>query len=105
VVLSGFIRLSTRRGIFAQPIAIDDALDVVETWLDQPNVELLNGCGRTRKIASALLRSLGTEENLTTDAQIAALALRENATVHSNDTDMRRFAKLRVFNPLDQNSL
>jgi len=105
VVLFGFIRLSTRRGIFAQPIAIDDALDVVETWLEQPNVELLNGCGRTRKIAFGLLRSLSTGGNLSTDAQIAALALRENATVHSNDSDMRRFAGLRVFNPLDQNSL
>jgi uncharacterized protein len=100
VVLFGYIRLSTRRGIFAQPIAIADALAVVESWINQPNVEVLSSCARARKISFELLRSLGTGGNLTTDAQIAALALRENATVHSNDADMRRFAGLRVFNPL-----
>ena len=99
-VIFGFIRLSTRRGVFAHPLNIDDALAVAEEWVNQPNVEVLESCARSRAIAFAQLRKLGTGGNLTTDCQIAALALRENATVHSNDTDMLRFDGLRVHNPL-----
>jgi hypothetical protein len=38
--------------------------------------------------------------NLTTDAQIAALASRHRATVHTADTDFGRFPGVRWLNPL-----
>jgi uncharacterized protein len=48
----------------------------------------------------ALLRSAGTGGNLTTDAQVAAIALRLRAVVHTTDTDYARFRDLRWQNPL-----
>ncbi|MEB3183794.1 MAG: hypothetical protein VKN15_05320 [Cyanobacteriota bacterium] len=37
---------------------------------------------------------------LLTDAHIAALAIENQAMVHSNDNDFSRFPELRWFNPL-----
>jgi predicted nucleic acid-binding protein len=51
-------------------------------------------------IAFGLLRSVGTGGNLTTGAQLAALALEYDAEIHSNDTDFGRFPGLRWSNPL-----
>jgi predicted nucleic acid-binding protein len=39
-------------------------------------------------------------EDLVTDAQIAAVALEQNAVVHTADADFIRFAGLRWLNPL-----
>ncbi len=47
-----------------------------------------------------LLVESGTAGNLTTDAQIAALARQEKAVLHSNDTDFLRFPGIRWHNPL-----
>ena len=47
-----------------------------------------------------LLRQLGVGGDLTTDAQIAAAALRLDATIHSVDTDFHRLPGVRVLNPL-----
>jgi predicted nucleic acid-binding protein len=46
------------------------------------------------------MRELGVAGNLSTDLQIAALAHRERAAVHSNDTDCHRIPGLSVRNPL-----
>ena len=50
--------------------------------------------------AMELLSDAGTGGDLTTDAQIAAVALRLDATVHTADTDFNRFNGLRLFNPI-----
>lgn len=46
------------------------------------------------------LALLGTAGNLTTDAQLAALAVEHQAELHSNDSDFARFDGLRWRNPL-----
>jgi len=47
-----------------------------------------------------LLVSAGTAGNLTTDAQIAAVALRLDAEVQTADLDFGRFPRVRFVNPL-----
>ena len=47
-----------------------------------------------------LLQRAGTGGNLTTDAQIAAVALRHRAVVHTADTDFARFPEVSWENPL-----
>jgi len=44
---------------------------------------------------------LGTAGNLTTDVQLAALALELDAELHSNDSVFGRFKALHWINPLD----
>jgi hypothetical protein len=50
--------------------------------------------------ALALLRTSGAAGNLTTNAQLAALALRHRAVVHTADINFARFPRERWHNPL-----
>lgn len=101
VVIFGFIRITTRRGVYAQPLIISEALEIVRSWLSHPNVEILTPNSNTRATCFDLLASIGTGGNLTTDVQIAALALQSRAVVHSNDRDFLRFPGLKLVNPLE----
>jgi toxin-antitoxin system PIN domain toxin len=96
----GFIRISTNRRVFAEPLAVEDAVDRVRRWLEQPNVTYLMTGSQHLEIAFRLLTELGTAGNLTTDVQIAAHALEHQGEVHSNDADFGRFEGLRWLNPL-----
>jgi predicted nucleic acid-binding protein len=51
-------------------------------------------------IALDLLNGMGTAGNLTSDVQLAALAIEHNADLCSNDNDFGRFPALRWVNPL-----
>jgi hypothetical protein len=97
----GFLRVATSRAIFARPLRATDAVELVDTWLALPNVQFALPGPRHLEIAFGLIRQLGTAGNMTTDVQIAALAIEHQAEVHSNDTDFGRFAALRWVNPLD----
>lgn len=96
----GFLRIATNPKVFDPPLAVDDAINRVEAWLEQPSVQMLLPGPRHLEIAFRLLRDLGAAGNLTTDAQLAAFAIEHNATLYSNDTDFRRFSGLRWHNPL-----
>ncbi|HVZ75119.1 MAG TPA: type II toxin-antitoxin system VapC family toxin [Polyangia bacterium] len=99
-VLFGFVRLTTNRRVHEPPLAVEAALGHVESWLARPRVRLLLPGPRHLEIAFALLRRLGTAANLTTDVQLAALAVEHQAELHSNDADFARFSGLRWVNPL-----
>jgi len=99
-VIYGFIRIGTNRRIFADPMPVSYAVERVEEWLELPLARLLTPGPRHFEIAFRLLRDVGTAANLTTDVQIAALALENQAEVFSSDTDFARFSGLRWRNPL-----
>ena len=100
-VLFGFVRLATNRRVLVDPMSAEDAIAVVETWLRRRHVRVLGPGPRHLEIAFGLLRRLGTAANLTTDAQLAALAIEHQAELHSNDADFGRFPQLRWHNPLE----
>lgn len=100
VVITAFVRLATKPAVFTDPMDIEQALSHVEEWRARPMVQVLTSDTRHLDATCTLLRQLGTAGNLTTDAQIAAHALLEQATVASNDTDFGRFPDVRVANPL-----
>ena len=99
-VLFGFLRLITNRRVLDRPLDVESALAHVESWLERPNVRFLLPGPRHLELAFGLLHALGTAANLTTDAQIAAVAIENQADLHSNDTDFGRFEGLRWVNPL-----
>jgi uncharacterized protein len=99
-VLFGFIRLCTNHRILDRPMPIDRVLGGVEKWLSRPTVQMVLPGPRHLAIAFGLLRSLGAAGDLTTDVQLAALAIEHQAEVHSNDVDFGRFPQLRWTNPL-----
>lgn len=99
-VVFGLLRLATNARVVRPPMAVPAAVDLMERWLDRPRVRFLLPGPRHTEIAFGLLRSAGTAADLTTDAQIAALAIEYQGEVHSADTDFGRFAGLRWVNPL-----
>ncbi len=99
-VIFGFVRLSTKAGIFDPPLHVDAALARVEAWLEEPGVHLLRPGPRHLTIAFGLLRRLGTAGNLTTDVQLAAHAIECRGEVHSNDSDFARIPDVRWHDPL-----
>jgi toxin-antitoxin system PIN domain toxin len=99
-VLFGFVRLATNRKLFDPPMSVETALSRVESWLARSNVRFLPPGPRHLEIAFRLLKQLGTAGNLTTDVQLAALAIEHQAEIHSNDVDFGRFPQLRWVNPL-----
>lgn len=101
-VLFAFIRVATNPRLFREPMAVQRALTTVESWLAQPNADLLHPGSRHLEIAFGLLREVGAGGDLTTDVQLAALAIENQAELHSNDVDFARFSGLHWVNPLRQ---
>ncbi len=99
-VLLAFLRLTTRAGLFRTPLRVERAFDVVEAWLDQPAVTIIEPTAKHPRILRDLVTPLGTAGNLTSDAHLAALATEHGAELCSTDSDFARFAGLRWRNPL-----
>ena len=95
LALVGFVRLATRRGILAKPLALDAAMTVVDDWLAAPHAHVLQATPRHWPILRRLLVGAGTAGNLSNDAHLAALAIEHGATLVSFDRDFERFAGLR----------
>ncbi len=98
--LFGFVRLVTNPRVLDRPLPVADAVARVEEWLSRPHVRFALPGPRHLEIAFGLLRDLGIAGNLTTDTQLAALAIEYQGEVHSTDVDFGRFARLRWVNPL-----
>jgi len=99
-VLLAFLRLTTRPGLFGNPIPLDAAFDLIDSWLEQPSVSILDPGPRHRTVLRQLLAPLGTAGNLTSDAHLAALAVEHQAELCSSDHDFSRFPGLKWRNPL-----
>jgi toxin-antitoxin system PIN domain toxin len=98
--LFGFLRIATNPRVLTSPLSVEDALDYVREWLARPQVAFLLPGPHHLGIAFELLQDLGTAGNLTTDVQLAALAIENKAELHSNDSDFARFPQLQWVNPL-----
>jgi toxin-antitoxin system PIN domain toxin len=96
----GFIRLTTNRRVFAEPLTIAEAIEQVQSWFDQPNTRLILPTERHWSLLQKLLSAAGVGANLTTDAHLAALAIEHGYTLCSNDNDFARFDGLKWQNPL-----
>ena len=95
VALLGFVRITTRPGVFTQPMNVAVALAIVDHWLAQPGAQLVHPGPRHAGLLGRLLLTAGTAGNLTTDAHLAAIALEHGGTIGSFDRDFARFAGLR----------
>src|SRR5207247_1844951 len=95
-VLLAFLRVTTRRGIMEKPLDVSAAIAYVDSWLRQPNVEIVETADDHWLILRTLIGSAGTAGNLTSDAHLAALALGGGWTLVSTDHDFRRYAGLAV---------
>lgn len=100
-VLLAFFRLTTRTGILQRPLRVETAFDLVNEWLEQPAVIVVEPTTEHLRVLRNLIVRLGTGGNLTTDAHLAALAIEHGAELCSADSDFARFPGLRWRNPLE----
>ena len=101
LVLLGFIRISTHPRIVPSPLSFVQAASVVDDWLEQPVVQVVQPSERHWGIVKELLVPFGAVGNLTSDAHLAALAIEHGATLCSTDRDFGRFPHLKWGNPID----
>lgn len=100
IVALAFLRITTRAGVLRRQLSAEQAIAFVDEWLDQPYVELVGPGAAHWPILRNLLHAAGAAGNLTTDAHLAALAIESGAALATTDHDFRRFAGLRLVNPL-----
>jgi hypothetical protein len=81
-------------------MSADEALDLVDSWLDQPCATVVHPTNRHPAVLRDLLTQLGTAGNLVTDAHLAALAIEHGAELASADGDFARFGGVRWTHPL-----
>ena len=98
--LVGFLRLSTNRRVLVNPLPVEKATEIVDTWLSGPDVRIVTPTAAHWGILARLLRITQTGRNLATDAHLAAYAIEHGCTLCSNDADFGRFPGLRWRNPL-----
>jgi toxin-antitoxin system PIN domain toxin len=99
-VLLAFLRITTRAGLFRNPLPVDTAFDLVSSWLDQSNATIVHPGPNHLRIFRDAIQPLGTGGNLTSDAHLAALAIEYGAELCSSDADFARFPGLKWRNPL-----
>jgi toxin-antitoxin system PIN domain toxin len=99
-VVFGFLRIASNPRVFDPPMSVDAAAKHVESWLAREHVRYLAPGPRHLELAFELLRRLGAAHDLTTDVQITAYAMENDAVVCSNDSDFARFHGVRSMNPL-----
>jgi predicted nucleic acid-binding protein len=85
--------------LFDRPLAVDEAVDVVEGWVTAPAAEYLHPGPRHLHVLTQLLRTSGAAGNLTNDAPLAALAIEHRARVVTFDADVDRFPGVRWERP------
>jgi toxin-antitoxin system PIN domain toxin len=99
-VLLAFLRLTTRQGLFSRPLRVEAALELIASWLEQPGATVLHAGPRHLQVLRELLLPIGSGGNLTSDADLAALAIEHGAVLCSSDADFGRFPGLKWRNPL-----
>lgn len=104
LVALGFVRLMTSRAVLQRPMAMQVAMEVaiqhLGRWLERPSLLILQPGPPHVAILTSFCEAGVLQSALLTDAHIAALAIENQAVVHSNDSDFSRFAGLRWSNPL-----
>jgi len=102
--IHAFLRLSTHPSVHLHPLAMREAVQIVETWLARPTVGILEPGTAYWMILSRILNETQVRGALVSDAHLAALAIEHGAVLHSADRDFRRFNGLQFVNPLARTS-
>jgi toxin-antitoxin system PIN domain toxin len=100
IVVLAFLRVTTRAGVLRRQLSAEQAVGFIDEWLAQPYVELVHPESGHWPLLKKLLLEVGAAGNLTSDAHLAALAIEGGWELASTDHDFRRFAGLRLLNPL-----
>lgn len=98
--ITGFLRILTHPGILSNPAPLDEAVRVVNDWLERENAHLISFEKRNWPLFAKMLIGGQASGNLVMDAHLAAMAASCGATVASTDRDFTRFPGIQHVNPI-----
>lgn len=99
IVLTAFVRLTTKIGLFPSPLTHTAAVTQVRDWLESPSARIVEPRQPHVDVWERMLDGVGAGGNLVNDAYLAAIAIDHKATVVSFDVDFGRFPALRWRRP------
>lgn len=99
--VAAFLRIVTNPKLSGRRFTTEEAVEVVEIWIGQPNVRFLAPGEQHWSILRRMLIDGQARGPLVTDAQLAALALEHGGELNTTDRDFARFPGLRWNNPLE----
>jgi uncharacterized protein len=99
--VGAFLRISTNPSLRGSRFTMREATEIVDSWLQEPNVQGLAPGDRHWAILEELLIAGQVRGPRVTDAQLAALTIEYGGVLHTTDRDFARFPGLRWINPLN----
>jgi len=104
-VVYAFLRLITSSRVFGpHAVSVRDGWAVASSYLKQPAVRLVTAGAAHVAIAAELTETPGLRSDDVADVEIAALAIEHGLVLASHDHGFRRFSRLRVVDPLTDDS-
>jgi uncharacterized protein len=100
-VLVSYLRISTDRRVFDEPLLMADAQRFIEALLASPHVRVINPGPRQWELFCDLVASLQPTSRDITDTALAAAAIEVNAVWASFDRGFARYPSLRWVHPGD----
>lgn len=100
--ISAFLRVMTHPGISGERLTMPSAVEIVDRWLDLPQVRTLAYSENYWPSFREMLLKGNVRGRLTTDAALAALTVEHAGVLYTNDRDFARFPGLRWVNPLQK---
>lgn len=96
-----FVRIATNARVFRRPLRAVDAIEIVDEWLECPQVILVGPTDDYWAVLKVQLADAQVCGPLVTDAALASLALEQGARLCTTDRDFARFRGLKLVNPLE----
>jgi toxin-antitoxin system PIN domain toxin len=100
--VSAFLRISTNANLPGDRFTPEEAAQILDELLDQPNVSLLAPGEHHWSLFRQMITEGQARGPLISDAQLAALTIEHGGVLHTTDRDFARFPGLRWTNPLAQ---
>jgi len=98
--IGAFLRIMTNPRLPGERFSLSEAVQIVDRWLEQPNVRLLAPGDEHWPLFRQMIVEGQAPGPLITDAQLAALTIEYGGVLHTTDRDFARFPGLRWKNPL-----
>jgi len=98
--ITAFLRVVTNRKLPVSSLTVEQAAQIVEGWLEQPNVRIIVAGHEHWFILKRMIIEGQASGPLISDAEIVALTLEYGGVLYTADRDFARFPGLRWTNPL-----
>ena len=98
--VAAFLRISTNPRAMNRRLLLEEAIDVVNDWLNTPNIRILGPTEDHWQVLQGVMLEGQATGPLITDAELAAITIEYGGVLHTTDRDFARFPSLRWKNPL-----